>query len=145
MALGLLMAAAIYAIASVRYWKSTRRLAALEKQCETPETPRHWITVDPRELVPIDPREFVPDKPLSDKDVTPEPLAGSKPICDPEELLTVPNADDIEMVREFKSRNQAWDTTTWWAIIVGLVLLIPRVWYFLLGRIAELSAAIKGS
>jgi hypothetical protein len=37
-----------------------------------------------------------------------------------------------------------WDNATWWAVVIGLVLSVPRVWYFLLGRIAELSAAIKG-
>lgn len=95
MALGLLVGTGMYAMASVRYWKSTQRLTALEHQCSQ-------IAAKRPKIVSINP---------SDVDA---PVAPS----------------------------EEWDTRTW-ALVIALVLSIPRVWYFLLGRLAELSAAIR--
>jgi hypothetical protein len=68
--------------------------------------------------------------------------------CDPEtldffncELVGI----RLEIQQEYRSSKKGWEDVEFWAVLVGVLFSVPRAWYFLLGRIAEISAAIRGS
>ncbi|MGD0290110.1 MAG: hypothetical protein ABSC63_10720 [Candidatus Binataceae bacterium] len=91
-----------------------------------------------------------------------DPLADAKRItdwdfvCDGEELHRLADEHPLsgieplsgiqdEIEQTFNRRQQNWENTSFWALILAVALSLPRVWYFLLGRIGELSAAIRGT
>jgi hypothetical protein len=66
-----------------------------------------------------------------------------------DDIGTIPEDSPLWREIQHQAQDEAasrenWDNATWWAVVIGVVLSVPRVWYFLLGRIAELSAAIRG-
>jgi len=46
---------------------------------------------------------------------------------------------------ELSRREGRWDDAEILAVLIVLLLSAPRVWYFLLDRLAEISAAIRGT
>jgi hypothetical protein len=143
MVLGLLVAVAMYAVACGRYYVSTRRLATFQRQClellqQRPPRQRRvsgpgWVVERPdlKKLCALPSYDTPADFVLDD-----DPING----------FEWPSGDDIRasIKNVHQKRRTDWDNIRWWALVIGLLSSIPRVWYFLLGRIVELSAAIKG-
>jgi hypothetical protein len=144
---GLLVAVGMYAVACGRYYVSTRGLAALQKQCL--ELLHHWppkqgrVSVvgspDPKKLCALPSDDTTPVAVLHDDDFVPDDFV-------PDNGFNWPSGDDIRAAIKnvYQERQTGWDNISWWAFVVGLLSSIPRIWYFMLGRIVELSTAIRG-
>jgi hypothetical protein len=56
----------------------------------------------------------------------------------------VPSDWELVEAGHAERAKEAWENMELYAFLVAALLSIPRAWYFLLGRIAELRAVIKG-
>lgn len=164
MVLGLLVAVAMLGVGRTGFWLAVKRLAPLEAKCSTfsrsstkPPLPPGYR--DPLEgatpLAPIPAARPLPpgvpppppgsyiDEPITDKDFVPDCEA-----CDPETLdFCRPELSGIrgEIQQEYRSAKTAWAGVEFWSALIAVLFSIPRGWYFLLGRIAEISGAVRGS
>ncbi len=93
------------------------------------------------DLKPGEVEEPLTDKDFSDKDFV--------LVCDPETLGGLASGNlvgvQLEIQQEYTSSKKGWQDVKFWSLLVAVLFSIPRAWYFLLGRIAEISGAIRGS
>ena len=70
-------------------------------------------------------------------------------ICDPETLGGDAPGDlvgvQLEIQEEYTSSKKGWEDVKFWSLLVAVLFSIPRAWYFMLVRIAEISGAMRGS
>jgi len=92
--------------------------------------------VPPGVAVKVNPSDFVPltDLPEDDCNLEYSP-ASSRPISETGQKI----------YDELSRREERWDNAETLSVLIVLLLSAPRVWYFLLDRLAEISAAIRGT
>jgi len=115
MVLGLLAAGVIIGVGVAQLRNATRTLSALEAKCRS-EHPK-----------PSD----VPK--------------GYELVCDSGALAKDVGLSGIqaEIQKQFIARDDAWANIGFFALVVAVLFSIPRGWYFLVDRLAELSTAIR--
>ncbi len=173
MALGLLMAGGMLGVGGAKFWLAEKRLVTLQTKCSALNAlPPPPPGVTWRKPVPI-PSDAYVDEPLTDKDFLPDcetcdPETLQKNSCI-SELAFNDKGDAVyyddaakawkpavgvrleilklrsEIQRQHKSAKKAWESLTFWSALIAVLFSVPRTWYFLLGRIAEIGAAVRGS
>jgi hypothetical protein len=101
----------------------TRILKAEGLMVTVPSENPYPQKINPSDWIPLEP---VYDCGLQNPDFAPKGAIGQK-IND-----------------ELSRRDRGWNNTETAAVSIVLLLSAPRVWYFLLDRLAEISAAIRG-
>jgi hypothetical protein len=166
---GLLGAGVILVVGSWNYSRATRRIDALAMDCEAAQRP---FLHGPHDVVQqCDPASLqvwkAANPTMTDEEIRAW-LAGSEvpnpwgkgshghPRVIPDEELS---AEDRIAAAKFKVENRFADRilgengdreNNWLLFEIGafalvLICALPRVWYFLLGRLAELASAIRGN
>jgi hypothetical protein len=95
-----------------------------------------------------------PVAPLTDRDFAPDPpkgykldsLAGAKPVCEPSDLEGEPELTGIgsPIVEAVTRAQRLHDNALLWSLILFAGFCTPLLWYFLIDRLREISAAISG-
>jgi hypothetical protein len=157
---GFLGAGMILLVGFWNYSSATHRIDALVKDCEAIRRSWPWKTAK----VPVlscDPYALEAWKDEATVSTVPIPPGATigkehgwvevpKSELPPEDVAVVtwyekmkPFTDRITGENDKRERNlsDCW----FWVGAIALVCALPRVWYFLLGRLAELASAIRGS
>jgi hypothetical protein len=156
MVLGPFAAGATLAFGGFEYQRASQRLSALHSQCESER--KDFLDFNPislakGEIPPWEvPLELVGDFSQPGLRCEPEEIERLAAVVGgPEEegVVSTPNKPLLgiqrEILKQVRAREHDWDDAKSWALVVALILAIPWGWYFLLGRIEELIAAIRGT
>jgi hypothetical protein len=119
MLLGLLVAAGILGTRGVRAWRANHRLEELQAQCRAGASQSSFVPEDCTSYTSCDPYDL---------SLCRSGLIGVR----------------LAIHREYQAV-KAWQDIKPWVAIIAVLASIPRTWYFLLARIAELSEAVRGN
>ncbi len=119
MLLGLLVAAGMLGTRGARAWRANHRLEELEAQCRAGASHSSFVPEDCSFYTSCDPYDL---------SLCRSGLVGVR----------------FEIQREYQAV-KAWQDIQPWVAIIAVLASIPRTWYFLLTRIAEVSEAIRGN
>lgn len=156
---GLIGAGLLVAIGFWNYSRATSRINALVKDCEavrrswtfgpSRERSGHWeIGSNGVPLKSCDPDALEAWKDVGGVDVVPIPPGATigaehYPAAKVQAWYDEMQRFADRIAAENNDRENDWSDSELEAIAIALVLALPRLWYFLLGRLAELASAVR--